>query len=200
MKTSLILASASPRRAELLRRMNFDVHILPADIDESDYSHEDPLKLAKEIAEAKGRACLTKYDSHGLIHDVPILSADTLVVIGREILGKPKNRGHAEELWRKLNGGTHRVITAYHIFESGAKEKSVLRAVESKVCMAEISQPAIDWYLDKNEAYDKAGAYAIQGIGAFMVQSIFGSYTNVMGLPLAEVVDDLTSIFGLSLP
>ncbi len=200
MKTTLILASESPRRFDLLRHLNFDVHVLPAHIDERIDPQVSPLQAAKDIALAKGKACLAKYADDELLNRVPVLSADTIVVIEGEVLGKPKDKSHAKELLQKLSGKTHLVITAYSIIKGGLETNPVLRAVQSEVSMAHISEAAMDWYLSKEEPYDKAGAYAIQGMGAIFIKSIAGSYTNVMGLPLCEVVNDLISMFGMDLP
>jgi septum formation protein len=199
MNSTLILASQSPRRLELLSRMNFEVHVLPAHIDERIKSHVNPTQIAKELAMAKAEASLAKYCDREIIHQVPLLSADTLVIIGGEIIGKPENQAHARELLQKLSGKTHLVITAYAIFDGKKRQGPVVRAVKSQVEMTDISEKSMDWYLAHDEAYDKAGAYAVQGLSAFFVKSIAGSYTNVMGLPLAEVVGDLISIFGMEL-
>jgi septum formation protein len=199
MKSSLVLASQSPRRLELLSRMNFEVHVLPSHIEEKFDSRVNPTKIAKELAMAKADACLTQYCDREIINQVPLLSADTLVIIGGEIIGKPENRDHARFLLQKLSGKTHSVITAYVIFDRLRKVGPVVRAVKSQVEMTDISEKCMDWYLAHDEAYDKAGAYAVQGLSAFFVKSITGSYTNVMGLPLSEVVEDLVTLFGMEL-
>lgn len=199
MKSTVILASQSPRRLELLSRMNFEVEVLPAHIDEKFDSRGNPTQIAMQLAQAKAEACFIKYHDREIIHQVPLLSADTLVIIGGEIIGKPENRSHARKLLKKLSGKIHSVITAYAIFDGKKKSEPVVRAVKSQVEMANISEASLDWYLAHDEAYDKAGAYAVQGLSAFFVKSISGSYTNVMGLPLAEVVHDLVTIFGMQL-
>jgi septum formation protein len=121
------------------------------------------------------------------------LGVDTVVVVGGDILGKPGSRDEARRFLERLSGRWHEVVSGYCILhpESG---KELLRAVRSRVRIKNLDVSEIEAYINTDEPYDKAGAYAVQGLGAFMVESIEGSYTNVVGLPLSEVVEDLKSL------
>jgi len=179
-----ILASASPRRIDMLRGMGLHFEIVPSDIDESPTPHESPqhhvLRLSREKAQKVGKAHPRGW----------VLGADTIVVIAEEILGKPADRSEAEQMLRKLSGRAHEVYTGFTLFH-GRSEKVSSRTVKSAVFFRNIPDDEIAWYLSTPEPYDKAGAYAVQGMGAFFIKEIQGSYTNVMGLPLCEVVDAL---------
>lgn len=179
-----ILASASPRRIDLLQCMGLHFDIIPSDIDESPEPQENPeshvLRLSYEKAKTVG-------ERHP---DDWVLGADTIVVIGEEILGKPADRQEAEQMLKRLSGRVHDVYTGFTLFR-GNSEKIRSKAVKSSVLFRDIPDDEIAWYLATPEPYDKAGAYAVQGMGAFFIKEIRGSYTNVMGLPLCEVVDVL---------
>ena len=177
-----ILASASPRRIDLLTGMGLNFDIIPSDIDESPAPQEDPqshvLRLSKEKAQTIG-------ERHP---DGWALGADTIVVIDGEILGKPVDSTEAAQMLNRLSGRTHEVYTGFTLFH-GRSKKARSQAVRSSVVFRSIPEDEIAWYLSTPEPYDKAGAYAVQGMGAFFIKEIRGSYTNVMGLPLCEVVD-----------
>ena len=179
----IILASASPRRRELLERSGVSVRVEPADIDEShrdgesarDYVHRMACTKAAHVAEKHGTECLC------------ILAADTIVVRDGEILGKPLDRGAAAEMLRSLSGRGHEVMTAVCAVCPG------LGRTESFVCethvqFGDIHSEQIDSYVASGEPMDKAGAYGIQGGAAGFVERIEGSYTNVVGLPLYETL------------
>lgn len=178
----LVLASASPRRIDLLKTMGLNFDILPSDIDETPSPQEDPqshvLRLSLEKAQTIG-------DRHP---DSWVLGADTIVVIDEEILGKPSDSKEAAQMLNRLSGRTHEVYTGFTLFH-GRIPKIRSQAVHSRVVFRSIPEDEIAWYLSTPEPYDKAGAYAVQGMGAFFIKEIQGSYTNVMGLPLCEVVD-----------
>jgi septum formation protein len=185
----LVLGSASPRRREILSNLQIAIRVLPADIVETVLPDEQPLtyieriateKLAGVAERARGEAC------------AGMLVADTIVVIGGEILGKPIDTADAERLLQKLCGREHTVYTRYAI-AAGDGRPLVARTVESAVWLRAASASEISGYARTGEGLDKAGAYAIQGIGAFLVERISGSYTNVVGLPACEVVRDLTA-------
>jgi septum formation protein len=186
----LILASHSPRRKAFLKDLGFSFKIVPVHIDEQPRPKEGPLayvrRMAKEKAEKASR----------LFPDRWVLAADTVVVLGRKILGKPRSKGEAERYLRLLSGKTHRVITAFCLKKG---KKGLVKAVSSWVTFKELRPEEIRWYVRTGEPMDKAGAYAIQGKGAFCVKRIRGSYTNVVGLPLTEVLEALESQAGVRL-
>ena len=185
--SALILASASPRRIEMLRNVRIDFNIVPSEVEESSVNARNPHECVKECARLKAFDVAKKYP------DSWILGADTIVVINSEILGKPVDENHAVEMLRKLSGKRHRVISAFCLMK-GDEGKSVIESVETEVLFKRLSDYEIRGYVATGEPMDKAGAYGIQGIGSFLVKEIKGSYTNVVGLPLAEVIDALTEL------
>lgn len=180
----LILASASPRRAALLKCMGLDFEIVPSHVDESLDPSESPqnhvLRLSREKAAVIGH----------VYPEASVLGADTIVFIDEDILGKPIDRVEAGQMLKRLSGCVHEVYTGFTLV-SNAVGSTVSRAVRSFVTFRHISDDEIAWYVATPEPYDKAGSYAVQGLGAFFIKEIQGSYTNVMGLPLCEVVDVL---------
>jgi septum formation protein len=186
----LILASASPRRRELLERLGLVLRIEPVDIDETPADGEKPREYAERLAAAKGDAALVRLGAETL----PILTADTVVVLDGDILGKPADRGEAEAMLRRLAGRRHEVMTAYRAHFAG---RTVERVVSTGVTFRSIDPTELRAYLDCGEWQGKAGAYAIQGIaGAFAIE-VRGSFSNVVGLPLAEVIADLRALEAL---
>lgn len=181
----LILASASPRRSEMLKFLGVEFEVHPADVDESLLSGESAEESVCRLARIKAEAIAANFP--GRI----ILAADTIVVYRDEILGKPVDEADARNMLRKLSGNTHQVYSAYAIIAPDFK-KNV--AVKTDVSFVELSNEEIDWYVKTGEPMDKAGAYGIQGKAAGFVESISGSYTNVVGMPLAEVLRDLKSL------
>lgn len=182
---TFILASKSPRRIELLKQMGIDnLEIIPSKVKETFLSGEEPHVHARRLSEEKA-------DAVACLHpDAWVLGADTIVVIDGEILGKPHNPSEARTMLRMLSGREHRVFTGFTIIN---KSRNILigDCAESTVIFREMGEDEITWYINTPEPYDKAGSYAVQGIGAFFIKEIRGSYTNVMGLPLCEVVDVL---------
>ena len=176
-KPVLRLASASPRRRQLLELIGVPHVVTPADIDETPKPQEPPndyvLRLAREKAEAVW----------ALHADLPVLAADTTVVIDDEILGKPESEGEAHSMLGKLSGRDHMVHTAVALWSD---EHQMLFHTSTQVCFAPLSREEIQAYWDSGEPRGKAGAYAIQGLGAVFVTGISGTYTGVMGLPLFE--------------
>ena len=176
----LILASASPRRADLLREAGIDVEVQPADVDEDVIPHELPEAYVRRVAEAKGRAISGRAPGRF------VLAADTAVVVDREILGKPSHPEDAARMLRLLSGRMHRVVSGVCLL------RDCLPAVETvvEVSMVEFAAllPAeIEWYVASGESMDKAGGYGIQGLASRFVTRIEGSYSNVVGLPVAVV-------------
>ena len=179
----LVLGSASPRRLELLAQIGVVPDaVRPADIDETPQKAELPLTYARRLAAAKARAITLEKDE-------VVLSADTVVAVGRRILGKPENAAQAIEFLNLLSGRRHRVITAVAV-RSGDRllEKQVTTSVKFK----HLSDAEISAYIRSDEWQGKAGAYAIQGIAAAFIPWISGSYSNVVGLPLAQTAGLLT--------
>ncbi|MBW2347314.1 MAG: septum formation protein Maf [Deltaproteobacteria bacterium] len=179
----LILASASPRRKALLRQIGLPFRALPSGVDEQG-SSGDPDDLAVRLSLRKAReVCLKAPGSW-------ILGADTLVVVGRRVLGKPLDAEEARAMLRLLSGTEHRVVTGFCILDPEGNQ-AACRAVSTRVRFRVLETAEIKGYVASGEPFGKAGAYAIQGIGAFMVESISGSYTNVVGLPVCAVVSSL---------
>jgi septum formation protein len=170
----LILASASPRRAELLAAAGIDFDVIPADVDETVHAGETPEGYARRVSEAKARAVLAR--SHGR----PVLAADTVVVVDGHILGKPADDADARRMLRLLSGRVHDVLTAVTLDEATETETTAVELVP-------LSDEEIAWYVASGEPHDKAGAYGIQGLASRFVARIDGSYSNVVGLPIALV-------------
>lgn len=191
-KAKLVLASASPRRLALLRQMGvYPDHLHPADIDETPKRLEHPRFLARRLAKEKARrGAEIVHAMPGLEHSL-VLAADTVVAVGRRILPKPVDKDEARECLRLLSGRTHKVYTGVCLIN--AKGKSHHKLVESKVRFERLSRKVIDAYLFSGEWQGKAGGYAIQGRAGCFVLQISGSYSAIVGLPLAETVELLTA-------
>jgi septum formation protein len=181
---NLILASRSPRRRTLLEQAGLKFTVLPSGVDESSIPVCAPGAYARKLAEAKTADVAAKHP------DCWVIGADTIVVIDGNILGKPGSMEEARKMLVQLSGRTHQVITGFAIFCT-AEAHRYSDAVTTQVTFKTLSHEEIEWYIQTNEPFDKAGAYAIQGIGTFLVRSIHGSYTNVVGLPVCEVVEHL---------
>lgn len=184
MGNQLILASRSPRRSELLRKLGLDFGVIPSRIEEDFISEESPEEHVIRLAEAKALDVGNQYP------DRWVIAADTIVYINGSILGKPKNREEAIEMLRRLSGQEHWVLTGFsvrHLAKGIRDHKAVWTAVKVKT----LTPFELEWYINTDEPFDKAGGYAIQGIGSFMIEWIRGSYTNVVGLPLCELVEML---------
>jgi septum formation protein len=179
----LILASASPRRRELLAQAGYIFDIEAADIDETPHANEQPGAYVKRLAEEKACAVLAKHASyHGKLI---VLGADTTVVADNQILAKPDHAADARRMLRKLSARTHEVLTGI----AAATHAGVVSAVEStEVVFSEIPDAELDYYCATREPLDKAGAYGIQGYAARWIPRIDGDYFNVMGLPIARTV------------
>lgn len=183
----LILASSSPRRQELLSLLGISLRIVPSEVDEFLRKGELPEEYVRRLANTKARGVAEKFP------DFWVLAADTIVVIKGEVLGKPKDFQEAESMLKKLSDQEHQVITGYCLVKINAGKK-IERVVSSRVKFKKLSQEEINWYINTGEPFDKAGGYAVQGKAAFMIKEIKGSYTNVVGLPLCEVIEDLQEL------
>jgi septum formation protein len=188
----LILASASPRRRELLERVGFSLEVRPADIDETERPGEDPAAYVARLARAKVDEIARTSGARD--PDAWVLAADTTVTIDGAILGKAADAADAAAMLRRLSGRVHQVMTAFAIAGGGGRRRDAV--VSSDVAMVELDAPALDDYLASGEWRGKAGAYAIQGIAAALVREVRGSVTNVIGLPLAEVIAALRELGG----
>ena len=180
-----MLASRSPRRQELLKTLGVSFEVLPASGEERPYQGEGPSRYALDLAQAKAKEVAS------LAPGKVVLAADTIVVSAGEILGKPKDKAEARKMLKLLSGREHEVLTAYVILDA---EKEQGRVVSTRVLFKELGAEEIEAYLATREPWDKAGAYAIQGIASYMVKEVHGSVTNVIGLPLAEVTEDLLKL------
>jgi len=187
MKSSFILASASPRRQQLLRDIGLQFDVIPGDVNEDFLSDELPVDYVSRMSREKSDAIARK------VPDAWVLGADTIVIIDGEVLGKPLTREDARNMLIKLSGREHCVITGFTIVKKSA-HTTMTNAVESRVVFKTIEADELEWYIDSPEPYDKAGAYAVQGMAGYFVKEIHGSYTNVVGLPLTEVVTALKEV------
>jgi septum formation protein len=186
LSASLILASASPRRQDMLRSVGLKFKIIPAHVNENCLAGESPRQHVKRLASDKAMVIAKKYP------EAWVLGADTIVVIDGIILGKPENKIQARKMLRKLSGREHKVFTGFTIAHVAA-EIYRTKVIQSAVQFKTISPQEMEWYAASDEPYDKAGGYAVQGQGAYFIRSIRGSYTNVIGLPLCEVLEELKS-------
>jgi septum formation protein len=180
----LILASKSPRRKYLLEQAGLDFEVFPSDLDESLTPLTSPGEYVVNLAEAKAGDVGSKFP------DKWVIGADTVVVIDGAILGKPGTTREAREILTRLSGRVHQVYTGFAILNE-TRGKLISKAVKTDVRFKELADEEIQWYVHTPEPFDKAGAYAIQGMGTFLVRSINGSYTNVVGLPVCEVIEIL---------
>jgi septum formation protein len=181
---SFILASASPRRAELLRQLPVEFRVVPSDAMELAHEHLSPLELCQLNAHHKARAVAKK------IPDALVLGADTLVFLGNEILGKPHNLANARRMLKKLQGRTHQVVTGVSLIHLRAHRETIF-AISTDVLFRDCTDETITEYLAKVHPLDKAGAYAIQESGEWLVSEISGSFSNVVGLPLERLEQEL---------
>jgi len=191
----LVLASGSPRRADLLRAAGYDFEIVVADVDESIRPDEKPeiyvRRLAAEKSAAAAGVARAARAGEGASQPPVILGADTVVVVEGEILGKPRDEADAEAMLRLLSGKRHMVVTGVSL-RQGAYELG--RVEQTSVYFRALSADEVAWYVASGEGRDKAGAYAIQGLASRFIPRIEGSYSNVVGLPVAAVAELLTSL------
>ena len=183
----IILASKSPRRKDLLEQVGIRIIVKASGVDEKSISIRSPEEYAAVLSELKARDVAARYPEQW------VLGADTIVVVDREILGKPESESHALEMLTKLNNRDHHVYTAFCL-RNTSRDMIVNQVVKTRVCFKACTDRELSWYIDTGEPFGKAGGYAIQGKGAFMVTSISGSYTNVVGLPVCEVVEALKKL------
>jgi septum formation protein len=192
MMEKLILASSSPRRQQLLRQIGLEFDVIPSEVDEDFIDGETPQDHTMRLAEVKARKVGETNPNRWVI------GADTVVSIDGTILGKPATDREAYGMLTMLSGKDHLVVTGVSVYQ-GAKGNGKTIAVETSVRIKTLIPGEINWYVGTREPFDKAGGYAIQGIGAFMVQRIEGSYTNVVGLPLCELLEVLDHLGAMDL-
>jgi septum formation protein len=180
----LILASGSPRRKELLENLGIELKIIPPTFESRPLENEEPWKFVKRVSNEKLEEVYQKTDDNYNF----ILAADTIVVINNEIIGKPKDEKEWESLLKKLSGKWHKVYTGYAL---KCPKKRYNRVIKSKILFSTIDKRILRWYLSTYEGMDKAGGYAIQGKASVFIKEIRGSFSNIIGLPLTEVYNDL---------
>lgn len=180
----LILASSSPRRQQFLQELGIEFKVKTVEIDESIEKREDPKALVLRLSKEKAAAVSKNFP------EAHVLAADTVVVIDGEILGKPKDVKDAERMLKRLSGRWHEVWTGFCIMKKTVTLNAG-SAVKTRVFFRELSDDLCRAYVLTGEPSDKAGGYGIQGKGGFLVEKIEGSHSNVIGLPVAQVVDNL---------
>ena len=180
----IILASASPRRKEILKVTGLDFIVCASNYEEDFNLSLKPRELARFLSRIKAEAVAHKYDKS------IIIAADTFIVLKNRLLGKPHTEKEAEKMLKMLNGKEHSVITGFTIMDTGTS-KMLSKSVETKVHFKKLSGEEISAYVRSKEPLDKAGAYAIQGLGAVFIKKIDGDFFNVMGLPLYAVTESL---------
>ncbi len=189
---SLILASNSPRRKELLGWLDIPFQVIGSNIEEHS-QEEHPTDLAIDLAVQKGEAVWENLKAEHGAYPL-VVSSDTIVVLGKRVYGKPATREEAKEMLLSLAGKEHMVITSIYIKAKSIETGEIISrkfAVETDVTFSEITEDILGPYLDSKESMDKAGAYGIQGKGLLFVESLKGSYSNVVGFPLAEFLEEL---------
>ena len=184
----LILASASPRREKILKKLNLKFTVVPSKIDESVYNHLPPEEMVQELSLLKAK------EVSNLVEDTLIIAADTIIVNNGKIMGKPQNNNEAIEMLKELRNGKHTVLTGVAV--SSIPEGKQLTVIdETDVYMSDISDEEINKYVATGEPMGKSGSYAVQGLGSIFVERIEGSYYTVMGLPihkLAKMLNDFS--------
>jgi septum formation protein len=187
-RPDIVLASASPRRRRLLNGIGIHFQVAPSGIDELAVEGETPTEQVTRLALAKAWDVAPQFPGDW------VLGADTIVVVDGMILGKPEHEEEATQMLTTLSGRFHEVFTGYALVNTAFAERERVNAVRSEVFIRSLRQEEITRYVRTGEPMDKAGAYAVQGIGAALVQRIIGSYTNVVGLPLCEVTQELRDL------
>jgi septum formation protein len=189
-KTRIVLASGSPRRIELLKNLGLSFEVIPSNVDETIPPGISPEELVEMLAIQKAEDVLTSLDPH---EDLVIIGADTMVVLDGELIGKPMDVEDAKAMLGRLSERTHVVFTGVAVLEKrrNAELKRFQHVEKSFVTFRKLEEPEIEAYLATKEPMDKAGAYALQGVGAALVEKIEGCYTNIIGLPIPKTVSIL---------
>ena len=179
---NLILASQSPRRKDLLEQAGITFVVIPGNFNEDSVPFDEPKAYARILAMEKANQVAEQNP------DAWVIGADTIVCIDDAVLGKPRSKHEARNMLHQLSGRTHQVVTGYALVHRSGK-KCITDAVRTDVRFKALSEQEIEWYIHTREPFDKAGGYAIQGLGTFLVKAVNGSYTNVVGLPVCEVIE-----------
>lgn len=187
----IILASASPRRKELLEKIGLKFEVVPGDCEEITDTDLETHEMVQRLSRKKAEVIAQKY------RNAIVIAADTVVLLGDRILGKPHSQAQAGKMLRSLSGKSHTVITAFTIIDTDRK-RVLSKSVETKVYIRKLNPKEIDAYVKSGEPLDKAGAYAIQGLGSAIVERIEGDYSNVVGLPLSTLTESLKE-FGVDI-
>ena len=188
---TIVLASASPRRQQLLQQIGLSFHVHPSKYEEDMTLDLPPSRLAMFLSRGKAEEVAIQY------HDALIIAADTFIVFRGKILGKPHTRENAQHMLQAINGRMHKVITGFTIIDTKTK-KTISRAVSTKIYVKKLSHKEINHYIEKDNILEFAGSYAIQKMGVLLIQKIEGDYFNVVGLPLFSLVKEL-SHFGVTI-
>jgi septum formation protein len=183
----LLLASASPRRAEILRAVGWPFRAFPVDIDESPRASEPAVAYVERLAREKAEAAARQLEQSSCL----VLGADTTVVVDEKILGKPADAEEARRMLRSLSGRWHEVLTGVALLRArdGALRRDAVAHETTRVRFSQLSEEEIDWYVCTGEPMDKAGAYAVQGRAALFIEAIEGDFWNVVGLPVRLVYE-----------
>ncbi len=184
----IFLASGSPRRKKLLQQLNLKFKVIIVDINEERHGNESPVTMVKRLASSK------LHSAKKLVDNGIIITADTIVVLDNEIIGKPRNKSEAKEILEKLSDKTHTVYTGFAVYNS-TKDKTIVDYEKTRVTFRKITYEEIENYIKSGSPMDKAGAYGIQDdFGAVFVKKINGDYYNVVGLPIAKVYSHLLEV------
>ncbi len=186
----VILASTSPRRKELFEKTGIPFEIVASSYEEDMTLNMSPKDLAMYLSRGKAEDVANKYPN------AVVIGADTFTALGNEVFGKPHTKEKAKERLLMLSGKQHSIITGFTIIEKSAN-KIISKAIETKVFFRDLTEQEIDDYIETGEPLDKAGAYAIQGLGGKLIEKTEGSYDNIIGLPVDEVVQILKDEFGV---
>ncbi|NQV42056.1 MAG: septum formation protein Maf [Candidatus Marinimicrobia bacterium] len=187
LKTQLILASSSPRRKVLLEQIGYAFKVIASHVDEPPFENDDPALYASNLASLKADEISNQYP------DALVIGADTIVVIDKEVLGKPENDASAYKMLSQLSGQNHQVITAYSFHLKSARIKEV-HHVLTQVHFKNIHPEDINYYIETRAPFDKAGAYGIQDYSSVFVDRIEGCFYNVVGLPLSDLNEKLNNL------
>lgn len=183
----IILASTSPRRKNLLKRLGIAFEVVASDIDEKLNPRLGPRHQVEALALQKAEAVAGKFE------DAIIIAADTLVALGDEVMGKPKDENDAKRMLKKLRGRQHSIVTGFVLIDTAAK-RTIVKSVETKVWFKKLSPQEIASYIEKDRPFDKAGGYALQDRGVTFVEKIEGDYAGGVGLPLFTLAKELKKL------
>lgn len=185
----IILASSSPRRKQLLKQLGLDFEVIVSDIDEKLNPRLKPRKQVEVLSQQKAESVAARKIAMGAI----VIGADSMVWVGDEIMGKPKDERDARRMLKKLSGTMHRVVTGFTLIDTNSK-KSVTKSIETNVWFRKITPVEIKAFLKKDKPFDKAGAYAIQETAAIFIEKIEGDYPGAIGLPLFDLARELKKL------